>query len=51
MKEIDIPELVNFDLFVRDLRILLDKYRPTLPWIQRALTIIFNPSKENKNAL
>jgi hypothetical protein len=48
MKEIDIPEMASFNGFVRDLRILLIKYSPILPEIQRALSMIFNEKKEKK---
>jgi hypothetical protein len=48
IKPEDVPEPMNFDLFLRDLRLLLIKYGMPLPWIQRALTIIFNPEKEKK---
>jgi len=46
MKEIEIPEMVNFNLFVRDLRLLLAKYSPTLPMIQQALSLIFKKEKK-----
>ncbi len=46
MEQETFSDFEKFPEFVRDLRIIIAKYSPTLPMIQRAIAMIFNQEKK-----